>query len=369
MVGKSKKKTVKKKVPKKKTVKTTESKHGIIHNTININNNESTSKPRRRTTKSKPKTTPKDLSAYFKPENRPNLVTIGVPQSYENPQYDYQVLELARRLHRSNNPDRFGEQQNLGLTYPTTYNQVHSQQTPAVQPVANEPVVNEQVKDKPVEKIASYPYIHGSATQLAKLIIAKYGDTSGDVNDRVVTYVDDDGKRWTQTALRNMGVNGLRKFIHENNMTIDPTQELPKKKTKAEHKKELELFNNLESVSQKSSSVTTEEDLISKVKSTKKKTEKIIDNANNLKASAFAETNAKRRAIKKLSSYKKKATDTTDKASEPTAVSTNFLNMTKKEKIDLLFERKAINGRVNNWTKNTFMKKTNHKQINEMLKT
>jgi hypothetical protein len=240
--------------------KTTNAKGTVIHNTVNIHE---AKKPARKATKPKPE--PKDTSAYYKPENRETLTTIGmtpVQKSDHKQLLPYQQLEMERQLYRSNNPDRYADEVNQGMVYPASYPQVHRQQnntltdeekkmlkqltasqaktapaTPPSTPTPSEP---------PAQNITSYPHISGSRDYLVNQIM---GD------DEKYDQVDENGdvvKTWNKTKLKALGTEGLRKFIHDNNLAVEAEERLSvaqrkslKKKTKSDKKKERRQTDNI----------------------------------------------------------------------------------------------------------------------------
>lgn len=324
---------------KQATTKTVEAKHAVIHNTINIHNDK---KPTRKRA-TKPKAQPKDTSALYKPESRETLRTTSIVdrmtplQRADHKQLmPYEQLEMERKLYHTNNPDRYGEQQNQGLIYPASYPQVHSQLTPPVAPlpapnatIEQEPA-NEQ--DEPTAPITNFPHIQGSATQLAKQVIENYGEMEGAEHDRIKTYVDNDGKRWTQTALKQLGANGMRQFIHDNNMVINPVAPLTKKskaeKKKAKKQKQKQQIND-----------NFEEELMEHNKMLKKQEqEQFESHVQNVYETLYPVQND---------------------------------NMTKAQKVELLFEKmgegQGSKRKVANLSKSTWSRKS-HGQIDAMLK-
>jgi hypothetical protein len=169
---------------------------------------------------------------------------------------------MERQLYRSNNPDRYADEVNQGMVYPASYPQVHRQQnntltdeekkmlkqltasqaktapaTPPSTPTPSEP---------PAQNITSYPHISGSRDYLVNQIM---GD------DEKYDQVDENGdvvKTWNKTKLKALGTEGLRKFIHDNNLAVEAEERLSvaqrkslKKKTKSDKKKERRQTDNI----------------------------------------------------------------------------------------------------------------------------
>ena len=250
-----------KKARAKAKVKTTVSSKGtVIHNTVNIHE---AKKPARKATK--PKATPKDTSAYYKPENRETLTTVGmtpVQKSDHKQLLPYQQLEMERQLYRTNNPDRYGDEMNQGVVYPASYPQVHRHPQPTNALTDEEKKMLKQLtasqgkttpatppstpstSSKPTPNltspnIASYPHISGSRDYLVNQIM---GD------DEKYDQLDENGdvKTWNKTKLKALGTEGLRKFIHDNQLAVEPENKLTKEQRKEKQtKKKKDLLSKI----------------------------------------------------------------------------------------------------------------------------
>jgi hypothetical protein len=175
----------------------------------------------------------------------------------------YQQLEMERQLYRTNNPDRYGDEMNQGVVYPASYPQVHRHPQPTNALTDEEKKMLKQLtasqgkttpatppstpstSSKPTPNltspnIASYPHISGSRDYLVNQIM---GD------DEKYDQVDEKGdvvKTWNKTKLKALGTEGLRKFIHDNQLAVEPENKLTKEQRKEKQtKKKKDLLSKI----------------------------------------------------------------------------------------------------------------------------
>jgi hypothetical protein len=157
----------------------------------------------------------------------------------------YPHNQLPRTLDRSYNPDRFAEMMAQQRLPPSTYYAQHMQ--PQLQPQLQpqQPVMTLTDAEKklakqlsatpqptaPPEPIASYPHLAGSRDYLVNQIMGsdeKYDQV--DANGNVV-------KTWNKAKLKKLGTEGLRNFIHENKLAVEPENKKAIQKEKQTKKK------------------------------------------------------------------------------------------------------------------------------------
>jgi hypothetical protein len=275
----------------REAIKTIESKHAVIHNTINNIIHE------KKTVKRKPSK---------KKVAQDNVASI------QNGQVHYPHNQIPRTLDRNYNPDRFAEMYKQQTLPPSTYYNQHIAPAPKDAPdkltddlkklikqLDTKPTTPTQSTIKPIEptaptiqppatqNIAEFPHVTGSRDYFVNQIMGsdeKYDQVDGSGN--VV-------KTWNKAKLKALGTDGLRQFIHENKLAVEPEEKMSvaqrkahKKESKADKKKERRKknennrFNALDDVNSSEDDLPSYSDMLRSHNKDKQKIEqenKIMD--------------------------------------------------------------------------------------------